>query len=126
MLKKLKILDYVIYLFFILFFIFFGFFILNLPKHKGKTVEIYVDSKLVYVQRLQEEEKTVFIPTEIGGVDILFKDNKVRVLTSNSPRQIAVKQGFIDSPQDIIIGIPDKLVVKIIGDNYSEVDSIAK
>lgn len=126
MLKKFKFYDYFIFIIFIVFFSFFISYIINLPETTGATAEIYVDSKLVYVQKLQQEEKKIFIPTDIGGVDVLFKDYKVRALTSYSPKQIAVKQGWISSPQEIIIGIPDKLIIKIIGTNNSEVDYIAK
>ena len=52
----------------------------------------------------------------------------VRVTTSNSPLKIAVKQGFIKSPGEVIIGIPDRLVVKVVGDSEddSELDFVAK
>ena len=51
----------------------------------------------------------------------------VRVTSSNSPLKIAVKQGFIKSPGEVIIGIPDRLVIKIVGDSEeNEVDFILR
>ena len=95
---------------------------------KGAKAEIWVDGELKYVYPLQEEEKNIFVETNLGGCNVQFKDNMVRVTTSNSPLKIAVKQGFIKSPGEVIIGIPDRLVVKVVGDseNDSDVDFVAR
>ena len=80
-----------------------------------------------YVQPLQKEEKNIFVETGIGGCNVQFKDEMVRVTSSNSPLKIAVKQGFIKSPGEVIIGIPDRLVIKIVGDSEeNEVDFILR
>lgn len=118
--------DVVIYGFFLLFFSFLGNNILNRENIKGSKAEIYVSNQLKYVQNLQEEEKNIFIDTKIGGVNVQFKDNKVRVTTSNSPRKLAVKQGWIDSPGNLIIGIPDELIIKILGEEKGGLDGVAK
>lgn len=101
-------------------------YIFSLKEGKGKKVEVYVNSELKYVQSLQQERKTLFIETDIGGVTLEFQEMKVRAVTSNSPRKIVVKQGWIKNPGDVLIGIPDKIVVKIKGDGEEELDSIAK
>lgn len=93
---------------------------------RGANVEIWVDGALEYVYPLQEEEKNIFVDTPIGGCNIQFKDYMVRVTSSNSPLKIAVKQGFIKSPGEVIIGIPDRLVIKITGDAEDELDSVAR
>lgn len=118
--------DLAIYISLLLFFLFLGSKAYNLEELKASTVEIFVDGKLKYVQKLQEVEKNIFVDTEIGGVDIQFKDNMVRVTSSNSPKKLCVKQGWIRRPGDMIIGIPDKLVVKIIGETESDIDYVAK
>lgn len=121
-----KIGDILIYSFLI---IFFSILILKIDSFrdvKGSKVEIWVDGQLTYVSDLQKEEKNVFIDTILGGCNIQFKDNKVRVTTSNSPLKIAVKQGFISSPGEVIIGIPDRLVIKITGENEEDIDFIAR
>lgn len=53
---------------------------------------------------------------------------KVRVTTSNSPQKICVKQGWISNAGDTIIGIPDRLLIKIVGNQSEEegLDSIAR
>ncbi|MDO4589545.1 MAG: NusG domain II-containing protein, partial [Fusobacterium sp.] len=51
------------------------------------------------------------------GVNVKFKDNMVRVTTSNSPLKLNVKQGWIKDPGEVIIGVPDRLLIKIVGES---------
>lgn len=118
--KYFKIGDLIIYLFFIIFFSFLGNEILQLAEEKSSKVEIYVDGNLKYIYPLQKEEKNVFVDTVLGGVNVKFKDNMVRVTSSNSPRKINVKRGWISSPGEVIIGVPDKLLIKIVGEKKDD------
>lgn len=118
--KYFKIGDLIIYLFFIIFFSFLGNEILQLAEEKPSKVEIYVDGNLKYIYPLQKEEKDVFVDTVLGGVNVKFKDNMVRVTSSNSPRKINVKRGWISSPGEVIIGVPDKLLIKIVGEKKDD------
>ena len=126
--KYFKIGDLVIYIFLIVFFSVLIFKIGSFKDIKGAKAEIWVDGELKYVYPLQEEEKNIFVETNLGGCNIQFKDNMVRVTTSNSPLKIAVKQGFIKSPGEVIIGIPDRLVIKVVGDSEddSDIDFVAR
>ena len=112
--------DLVIYLFFIIFFYTLGTKVLELGEEKPSKVEIYVDGTLKYIYPLQKEERDIFVDTVLGGVNVKFKDNMVRVTSSNSPKKINVKRGWISSPGEVIIGIPDRLLIKIVGDKKDE------
>ncbi len=126
--KYFKIGDLVIYIFLVIFFSTLILKISGFKDIKGAKAEIWVDGELKYVYPLQEEEKNIFVETNLGGCNVQFKDNMVRVTTSNSPLKIAVKQGFIKSPGEVIIGIPDRLVIKVIGDSEddSNIDFVAR
>ena len=102
--KYFKIGDLIIYIFLLTFFSILILKIGNFKDVKGSKAEIWVDGELKYVYPLQKE------------CNIQFKDYMVRVTTSNSPLKIAVKQGFIKSPGEVLIGIPDRLVVKVVGE----------
>lgn len=121
--KYFKIGDLIIYSFFIIFFTTLGLKIVNLSQEKASKVEIYVDSELQYVYPLQKEERDVFVDTNLGGVNVKFKDNMVRVTSSNSPLKLNVKQGWIKDPGEVIIGVPDRLLIKIVGDKGDNTDS---
>ena len=112
--------DLVVYLFFIIFFYTLGTKVLELGEEKPSKVEIYVDGTLKYIYPLQKEERDIFVDTVLGGVNVKFKDNMVRVTSSNSPKKINVKRGWISSPGEVIIGIPDRLLIKIVGDTKDE------
>lgn len=112
--------DLVVYLFFIIFFYTLGTKVLELGEEKPSKVEIYVDGTLKYVYPLQKEERDIFVDTVLGGVNVKLKDNMVRVTSSNSPKKINVKRGWISSPGEVIIGIPDRLLIKIVGDKKDE------
>lgn len=121
--KYFKIGDLIIYSFFIIFFTGLGLKIMNLSQERASKVEIYVDSELKYVYPLQKEERDIFVDTNIGGVNVKFKDNMVRVTSSNSPLKLNVKQGWIKDPGEVIIGVPDRLLIKIVGDKRDNTDS---
>lgn len=119
--------DLVIYFFIfsILFSLFY--YAQNLNDTKGNKAEVYVDNKLRYVFDLEENKKEYFVDTNLGGVNIEINEMKIRVTTSNSPLKICVKQGWISNSGDTIVGIPDRLLIKVVGDtDDSEVDTIIK
>ena len=115
--RYFKIGDLIIYSFLLFFCITLGINITKSSQEKASKVEIYVDGNLQYVYPLQEEERDIFVDTNIGGVNVKFKDNMVRVTTSNSPLKLNVKQGWIKNPGEVIIGVPDRLLIKIVGDS---------
>lgn len=114
--------DLIIYLIITTVFILLINIIFNLKSIKGTTAEIYVNNSLKYVFPLQKEQKNIFINTDIGGVNVEIKDFKIRVTSSNSPLKLNVKQGWIEKVGDVIIGIPDKMIIKIIGEKKENED----
>lgn len=124
--KYFKIGDLVIYSLLIVFFLVLFIKVKSFKDVKGAKAEIWVNGNLEYIYPLQAEEKNIFIDTVIGGCNIQIKDYMIRVTSSNSPLKIAVKQGFIKSPGEVIIGIPDRLVIKIVGEGEEEIDFIAR
>lgn len=93
---------------------------------KAERVEIYVNNQLKYTYKLQKIEKEFYVDTDIGGVGVKLKDNKIRVTSSFSPRKLCVKQGWIERSGQTIIGVPDKLLIKIVGEEENDVDFILR
>lgn len=119
-----KIGDIFIYSIIITLLLFLGFEGFRLKEVKGSKVEIYVNSKLTFVENLKKEKSEIFVPTELGGIKVEFVDKKVRVISSNSPKKLIVKQGFISKAGETLIGVPDKVIIKVTGD--SDLDYIVK
>lgn len=122
--------DIVIYLLLVFLFFQLALKILQFPEVKAEKAEIYVDGRLEYVYPLQEEQKLFFVDTPIGGVNVEIKDKKIRVTTSNSPLKLCVKQGWIDGVGESIIGVPDRLLIQIVGeiseDDEDYVDGVVR
>ena len=122
--------DIVIYLLLVFLFFQLALNILQFPEVKAEKAEIDVDGRLEYVYPLQEEQKLFFVNTPIGGVNVEIKDKKIRVTTSNSPLKLCVKQGWIDGVGESIIGVPDRLLIQIVGeiseDDEDYVDGVVR
>ena len=119
--------DLIIYIFLVSFFFSLISYTLSLKNEKGNKIEIYVDNELKYVYNLQKEQKNYFVDTNLGGVNVEIKDMKVRVTSSNSPLKICVKQGWISNVNDAIIGVPDRLLIKITGEkDDNDLDAIIR
>lgn len=118
--------DLILYMFIVLLISTLSLKAFNIKEMKGSKVEIYVNNKLKSVYNLSEGKKNIFIPTDIGGVDVVLYNNGVEVTSSNSPKKLVVKQGFIDKVGQTLIGVPDKLLIKIVGNVESDLDFIVK
>jgi hypothetical protein len=118
--------DLIIYSLILGIFIFLGLNLNKLKETKAERAEIYVDNQLKYTYKLQKNEKKFYVNTDIGGVDVELKDNKIRVTSSYSPRKLCVKQGWIERSGQTIIGVPDKLLIKIVGKEDDELDYIIR
>lgn len=121
--------DVVVYTILISIFSVLGFQITKFKASDASSAEVYVNNQLKYVYPLQTEEKDIFVPTDIGGVNVKIKDKKIRVTTSNSPLKLNVKQGWIGQPGEVIIGVPDRLIIKVVGkinERSDDVDFVIK
>jgi len=116
--------DVVVYIMLISIFSILGFQIAKFKTSDAANAEVYVNNQLKYVYPLQIEEKDIFVPTDIGGVNIKIKDKKIRVTTSNSPLKLNVKQGWIGQPGEVIIGVPDRLIIKVVGKINEQSDDV--
>lgn len=97
--------------------------IINFKETGGSKAEIYIKNSLYRVEDLQIN-KDFFVPTDLGGIHVQILDNKIRVISSNSPKKIIVKQGFISKVGETLIGVPDKVLIKISGN--SDLDYVIK
>lgn len=97
--------------------------------HNEKYISVQVNGK-EYKKIIFDKTvvgKTIPIETEFGYNLIEVGEDKVRVIDANCPDKIDVLQGDISKPGEIIVCLPNKLVVEIKGvDNeIQEVDHIS-
>ena len=66
--------------------------------------------------------KTIPIRTKFGYNLIEIGDGKIRVIEADCPDKIDVKQGYISEPNEMIVCLPNRLVIEIIGEEHGKKD----
>lgn len=70
--------------------------------------------------------KTIPIESEFGYNLLEIEDEKVRVIDASCPDKLDVHQGYISSPGELIVCLPNRLVIEIKGpQEINEVDHIS-
>ena len=69
------------------------------------------------------KNKIIEVKGRLGYLKLEIKKGKVRVIDSPCPKKICVKTGWISKPNQMIICIPNGVIIKILGmSNKKEVD----
>ncbi len=92
--------------------------------YSEKYVQISVDGKKVKEIPLNDNE-TFTVKTEFGTNVIKVENGKVHVHEADCPDKICIKDGYIDKPGEILVCLPNKVVVEIIGQNERDLDEIS-
>jgi len=88
-----------------------------LIKPSKKIGEVYYENKLIQTIDLNnEEEKEYIISGYNGPVVIITKGDKIKVQEEISPLNLCSKQGYISKPYEMIVCLPNRLVIKIKGE----------
>ncbi len=90
-----------------------------------KYVSVQVDGeeikKIIFDKKIIGT--TIAIETKFGYNLIEIGDEEVRVIEADCPDQLDVKQGYISRTNEIIVCLPNRLVIEIKGEtDDSEVD----
>jgi hypothetical protein len=99
--------DFILY--FIIIFLGIIVYFFNTEKKDGKTACINYKGQVFYYDL--NENKTFFI----GKTLFEIKNGKIRIKKNVCPGKICVKQGFIGKVGDVVICVPENIVVKIKG-----------
>lgn len=96
-------------------------------KYEGKTyAKIEVDGDLYKQVRLTGTQQDIEIITERGYDLLRISDNGIHVVESDCPEKICMSYGHIDQVGEMIICLPNRMVIEIIGEtNASEIDIIS-
>lgn len=97
--------------------------ILLLYPKKGNTVEVYRNNSLILSVPLSQNQMYE-VDGKLGVVQIVVQDNGVMVEKETSPKHYCSKQGFIYHANEMIVCLPNELVIKIVGN--SNIDAVVK
>ena len=96
-----------------------GLFINNHLRHPGKSVMIEMDGQLIQKLSLYSNYK-ITVKGHIGETVVEIANGKALILKSDCPHKICVRTGAISRAGDVLVCIPNKVVVRISnGDNIS-------
>ena len=98
-------------------------------RYNDKYISVQVDGKehkkIIFDKVMIG--KTIPIETELGYNLIEIGDGEVRVIEADCPDELDVKQGTISMPGEIIVCLPNKLIIEIKGmGNKKDVDYISR
>jgi len=102
-------------------------FITTYNKYNSFYVEVYSKGKLYKKLPLKKDaEKITFtLDNELGTNVIEINKAQVKITDANCPDKICVKAHAISKPGEVLICLPHKLVVKIIGEGKQETDEVS-
>ena len=91
------------------------FVIINFTKEKGSIAEVYYEDEKVLTIDLNIYREYI-VNVQLGDVVLEVKNKEIRVKEENSPKHICSKEGFIGDSSRTLICLPNKIIIKIVGE----------
>lgn len=93
----------------------------NNPKN---ALVYYKDNLVLTIDLSTTGIKEYTVSGELGNVIIEKNNEQIRVISENSPNHTCSKQGYIKESYEMLICLPNKVVIKI--EDKDNVDTIVK
>jgi len=102
-------------------------FITTYNKYNSFYVEVYSQGKLYKKLPLKKDAPTITltVTNELGANVIEINKGRVKIIDADCLGNVCVKTHGITKPGEVIICLPHKLVVKIIGEGKQETDEVS-
>lgn len=95
-------------------------------KFNQNIVKISVDNELYSEFELSSTYNDSFtIHSRQGYNTVVINNGMVSITEADCPDKLCVQKGEISHAGDILVCLPNKLVIEIIGENKTEVDDIS-
>lgn len=123
--------DIVLVVFLAIFSVFFAFFMANVDEDvANKYVSIQVNGKEINKIPLTDDMigEIVEIETEYGTNVIEFSDGELKIIDASCLDKLCIKQGAISQVGQLLVCLPNRLVVEIRSDDTTtpnEIDNMA-
>lgn len=90
-------------------------------------VNVYSDNKLISSKVLREGIDETMIVDYNDHINVIeYKDNKVSIIEADCKDQICIKDGEISKNGEIIVCLPNKLMIEIVGSKEVLIDGISQ
>lgn len=88
-----------------------GIWLFPFGRGKATNVEIFSDGKLIYTSPIDKP-----FEKEVSGCTIALSGDEVRVVSSTCPDKVCVHTGKISEAGEIIVCVPNRVSVKLAGE----------
>jgi len=97
--------------------------LLSPHEQTAQFAQVFVRNRLVTEVDLQQAGTTT-IGGILGQVTLSVAAGSIRVATSSCPNQYCIKQGAIHRPQQMLVCVPNHLLVVIAGEEQTNLDAV--
>lgn len=95
----------------------------NIFSQNGRTALVFVRNRLITALDLRQNH-ALQVNGAFGQVALAVAGGGIRVAASSCPNQYCVKQGAIHRPQQMLVCVPNHLLVTITGPEKTDLDAI--
>ncbi len=92
---------------------------------EGRVALVDVEDR-PYARLYLSEPQRMIIPARLGEVVLVVQDRRVRIEASRCPRKICVHSGAIGRSGELLVCVPNRVVVRISGDTENPFDLITQ
>lgn len=85
------------------------------PGHSAAAAYVYHDGQLVGVYPLSRDGFVTLSCERPNDMKLEFRAGRVRVAESDCPRKICMQEGWVGSPGQSIVCVPNRLIIEIRG-----------
>lgn len=98
----------------------------DIPTHGPLSANITIDGKLLHNIELTEDVQEIEIKTDRGYDLLRVSEFGIQVIASDCPKKICMSYGQINKPGEIIVCLPNRMLVEVIGNVplEKEIDAI--
>ena len=108
----------------ILFLIIFGGLLLFNHDKKKQALVYYEDNLVLTIDLSIPTENEYRVMGYNGEIIIKTQKNRIKVEEESSPLHLCSKQGWIENSYEVIVCLPNKIVIKI--EDQKEIDTVVK
>lgn len=104
--------------------IFFGLLFIFEDNNSKNALVYYEDDLILTIDLSLKGENTYKVNGYNGEIIIKTLDNKIKVEEENSSLHLCSKQGWIENSYEVIVCLPNKIIIKI--EDKEEIDTVVK
>ncbi|MCP4398607.1 MAG: NusG domain II-containing protein [bacterium] len=102
-----------------------GFPLVRAMMKAGNLVRIEAEGALYKILSLHEAQ-TLSVPGPLGDTLVVIHDGEVHVSESPCRHKICIKSGHISLAGELIACVPNKVVLRIVGDEKADYDAVTQ